>query len=261
MEVSPKYLMKLIGCIEQKIWEEFKSYKNAENYIEKWHDANINYENFVIYYKGSDINLNKTLHNIEGETLIKIAVDLGIETPDFIVSIPVIKNVLKNKYQAAYALFEKALKQTGDSPDLAIALANSTLEGIIKGILQNDNIAANLDKNDTLYKLTQDVLKEFSMFPRGDVPDEIRNIGSSLLNISQNIEKMRSNNTGVHGKIESDYVINDPLYAFFVINSISTIGLFLIGYYEKSYNDSDVYGEMILEEGIEQEINIEDIPF
>lgn len=254
--------MKLIDCIEQKIWEEFNSYKNVENYIEKWHHADINYENFTTYHKeGGSIDLNKTLHNIDGETLIKIAVDLGIETPDFIVSIPIIKNVLKDNYQAAYASFEKALKQTGDSPDLAIALANSTLEGIVKGILQNDNIAAGLNKNDTLYKLTQGILKEFSMFPCGDIPNEIRNIGSSLLNISQNIEKMRSDNTNAHGKIESDYIINDPLYAFFVINSISTVGLFLISYYEKSYNGNNIYSEADQEESLEQELAIEDIPF
>lgn len=42
------------------------------------------------------IDLKKTLHQIDGETLLKIAIDLGLDTPDFIPSIPMFKNELKS---------------------------------------------------------------------------------------------------------------------------------------------------------------------
>ena len=97
--------MKLIDQIEKVIWQEFKSYKNVKNYITKWHvssdSSNFNDrgENFYIYEdRQGNINLNKTLHNMDGEILLKIAIDLGIETPNFIPAVVAIKNVLKDNY-------------------------------------------------------------------------------------------------------------------------------------------------------------------
>lgn len=36
-------------------------------------------------------------------------------------------------------------------------------------------------------------------------------------------------------KTDTDYIIDDPLYAYFIVNSVSSIGLFLISFYEKKY--------------------------
>jgi len=54
-----------------------------------------------------------------------------------------------------------------------------------------------------------------------------------LLNVSQAIENIRSNNTEAHGT--EDEIISDPLYAMLVVNTVATIGLFLLNYYEKHY--------------------------
>jgi len=142
---------------------------------------------------------------------------------------------------------------------LAIGTANSTLESIIKHILENDSISIKLNKKETLYDLTQDILKEFTLFPNLKVPDEIRNIGSSLLKVSQNIEKLRSEKTTFHGKAKKDYIIKEPLYAYFVVNVISTIGLFLMSFYEKKYNDINIYKENTDES--ESKTGKEEIPF
>lgn len=57
MEISPKYQMKLVEQIEQKIWSEYSSYKQVEAYIIKWHESGgdwNNYsENFTIIRKDS----------------------------------------------------------------------------------------------------------------------------------------------------------------------------------------------------------------
>ena len=265
MEISPKYLMKLVDQIEKTIWKEFSSYKNVKNYIKKWHkhsDDNFNnyWENFQICEDSKrQINLNETLHNIDDETIVKIAIDLGIETPDFIPAIPVIKNVLKANYSKAFDSFQTALKQIEEDPDLAIGLANSTLESIIKHILENDNISTKLNKKETLYDLAQNILKEFALFPNQKVPDEIKNIGSGLLKVSQNIEKLRSEKTTFHGKAKKDYIIKEPLYAYFVVNVISTIGLFLMSFYEKKYNDINIYKKNTGESKSKTDSNI--VPF
>lgn len=52
--------------------------------------------------------MTSTLHTIDGETLIKIAIDLGLETSDFMPSIPLFKNELNSSYENASLTFEKA---------------------------------------------------------------------------------------------------------------------------------------------------------
>ncbi len=73
---------------------------------------------------------------MNGELLLKIAIDLSIETPDFIPSIPIFRNEIKVNYSNASNSFEKAFKDIEEHPDIAVRLANSALESIIKEILR-----------------------------------------------------------------------------------------------------------------------------
>ena len=66
-------------------------------------------------------------------------------------------------------------------------------------------------------------------------PKEIKTIGSSLLTINQAIEKLRSEKTNFHGKTADDYLINDTIYTFFVVNTVATVGLFLNSYYKTKF--------------------------
>jgi hypothetical protein len=260
MEISPKYMMKIVEQIEKALWKEFVSYKDVEYYIFKWH---IEYEyeppNFIIYYAGDVIDLKKTLHNIDGEMLIKIAIDLGIETPNFLPSIPTFKNIIKDRYSAAFDSFSKALSQIEVNPDLAVGLANSTLESIIKHILEDEKVTVTWSKKDTLYDLVSSVLKQLELYPKNELPKEIKNIGSKLLSISQSIEELRSEKTVLHGKMAKDYVIKDPLYAYFIVNTVATLGLFLISFYEKKY--PPIKSDQISKAGNEEEVAPDDIPF
>ncbi len=235
--------MQLIDSLDDVIWKEYSSYKKVEGYIDKWHeggDWNNNWENFYIIKKkdkeNSDvIDLYKTLNEIDGETLLKIAIDLGVETPDFIPSIPTFRSKIKSSYETASQTFEKAFRQIEESPETAIGLANSALESIIKEILKDDSIKIKLDTKKTLYKLTIDILKEFQLFPNGNMLEEIKTISSSLLAINQSIEKLRSEKTNFHGKTKEDYIIKDPLYTYFIVNSVTTIGLFLMSFYKTKF--------------------------
>ena len=235
-QISPKYLMKLIENISRAIYEEYKSYKTVKRYIEKWHDWDINWENFAFKYKADGfIDLDETLHTMNGDLLLKIAIDMGVETPDYIPSISTFRNEIKADYKTASTTFEKAFKQIETHPDIAIGLANSALESIIKEIFKDERIILKPKAGDTLYDLTSALLKEFQLFPKLDLPIEIKTIGSSLLSINQSIEKLRSEKTFVHGKTIEDYVIKDSLYAYFIVNSITTVGLFLISFYKKNF--------------------------
>lgn len=236
--ISPRYQMKLVKSVESAIWEEYKTYREVRMYIEKWHESdqwNNNWENFGIIEKPtSEIDLLQTLNNMDGTTLLKVGIDMGVETPDFIPSIPTFKNELKTEFKTAYDTFMKAFKQAEIDPSLAVGLANSALESIIKEILKDERIKNKITGNETLYKLSSIILKEFSL---SDIenPKEIKTIGNSLLTISQAIEKLRSEKTNFHGKTDKDYLINDSIYTFFVLNSVATVGLFLNTYYKTKF--------------------------
>lgn len=253
--------MRLVQQIEKALWKEYTGYKNVEYYIQKWqieYDYN-NPPNFVIYKSEDNIDLKQTLHNIDGETLIRIAIDLGIETPNFLPSIPTFKNVIKDEYKVAFDSFNKALSQIEISPDVAVGLANSTLESVIKHILEDEKVTVVWSKRYTLYDLACSCLKQFEFYPKDELPKEIRNIGSKLLSISQSIEDLRSNKTILHGKLTQDYVIKDPLYAYFIVNCVATLGLFLISFYEKKYKP--LKSDLVSKNSKEIEVAPDDIPF
>lgn len=96
-DISPRYLMSIVQNINDRLFELYKGYDDVTNYLEKWHivyDCYGDNENFYFYYKDEErkkLDVKKTLHNIDGETLLKIAIDLGVETPDYIPCIPVFK--------------------------------------------------------------------------------------------------------------------------------------------------------------------------
>ncbi len=262
--ISPKYQMRLISDIENTLWDLFPTskYRNVRFYIEKWHEKNEGYnlndywENFVIYETNDkNIDLTKTLHNIDGATLLKIAIDLGVDTPDFIPSIPMFKNKIKSDYVTAYGTFDKAFKQIETHPDMAVGLANSALESIIKEILKDERISGQIKVNKkTLYDLTIEIVKIFRISSSSEMPVEIKTMVNSLLTINQSIEKLRSEKTNVHGKTDDDYVINDSLYTYFVFNCVATVGLFLYSYYKTKFPK--------VENSTDAAVNdIDDLPF
>lgn len=236
--ISPKYLMKLVNVVHEAIWAEYKTSKEVKIYIKKWHveDDYGNWQNFEISYQESkEIDLLQTLHNMKGIEVLKIAIDLGVDTPDFIPSIPTFRNELKSSYKNAYDTFSKAYRLIETDPSTAIGLANSALESIIKEILKDDRINSKITGNETLYKLTSIILKEFNM-TSDEHPKEIKTIGNSLLTINQTIEKIRSEKTNFHGKTDDDYLINDTVYTHFIINTVTTVGLFLNSYYRTKFS-------------------------
>lgn len=252
--ISPKYKVFLIRDIIDTLWRELQTWDSVGLYIKGWHREYTDRwpaENFNIKYSSAGkprINLVETLNGMDGETLLKIAIDLGIDTPDFIPSIPTFRNEIKADYSTASTTFEKAYKFIESDPETAIGLANSALESIIKEILKDSRITTQWKESDTLYSLTKSLLKEFKMLPTSDMPEEIKTIGSSLIAIAQHTEKLRSDKSYFHGKTDGDYVISDSMYVYFIINSICTVGMFLRSFYKQNYPKQEY-------------ISINDLPF
>lgn len=249
--------MSIVQNINDRLFELYKSYEDVANYLDKWHivyDCYGDNENFYFYFKDEErkkLDVKKTLHHIDGETLLKIAIDLGVETPDYIPSIPVFKNELKSSYETASQTFEKAFKNVEEDPSLAVGLANSALESIIKEILKDDRIDVEWNEKDTLSNLVKSICKAFKLTTDAEMPNEIKTISSSLMNACKAIDDLRSDKTIFHGKMDSNYVVAEPLYAYFIVNAVSTVGLFLLNFYKLRF-------PQIAQPAIE---DIEDLPF
>ena len=249
--------MSIVQNINDRLFELYKSYEDVANYLDKWHivyDCYGDNENFYFFYKDEErkkLDVKKTLHHIDGETLLKIAIDLGVETPDYIPSIPVFKNELKSSYETASQTFEKAFKNVEEDPSLAVGLANSALESIIKEILKDDRIDVEWNEKDTLSNLIKSICKAFKLTTDSEMPNEIKTISSSLLNACKAIDDLRSDKTIFHGKMDSNYVLTEPLYAYFIVNAVSTVGLFLLNFYKLRF-------PQIVKPVIE---DIDDLPF
>ncbi len=238
--ISPKYQMNLIQNINDKLFELYIGYDDVSHYIAKWIECYDDFgnQNFYILYKDDEqkkIDVKKTLHSIDGETLLKMAIDLGVETPDFIPSIPVFKNELKSDFETASQTFEKAYKNVEDDPSLAIGLANSALESIIKEILSDNRINIQYNERETLSKLISTICKTFGLKVGPSCPTEIKTIASSLIKCCKAIEDIRSDKTIFHGKTEENIIVENPLYAYFIVNSVAAIGLFLLSFYKEQY--------------------------
>lgn len=240
-KASPLFIIRLIQAIIDKLFNMFDSskYKSVEAYIIRWQEPQGwegNYLNFEIHRNNEgNIDLFSTLSEMPDELIIKIAINLGLETPDFIPAIPVFRNNLKSSYQRASENFEEAFHKIEENPKSSVGLANSTLESIIKEILKDERFETRFSGNKSLQELTKLLMKEFQLMPNSNLTKEINTIGSSLLGISKAIEDLRSDKTNFHGKTDDDYVIEDSLYAYFIVNATATIGLFLKSYYEKKY--------------------------
>lgn len=249
--LSHSYVMDLIDTISETLFKKYQTYKKVEQYLKRWQKI-VRYEqdgyynepypifNFELIYKDETrekIDAINTLNQLEDELIIQMAIDLKIEVIGVIYSIAKIEGLDKTDYRQAKMIFDDAVKRVYDKPDEAIGLANSALESIIKHILEQRKLNVKYKKNDTLYNLTQTILKGLGYFPSKDTESNIKQIGSSLLNIAQTIESLRSEKTKFHGKDSSQNIIEDPLYACFIVNSVATLGNFLISFYEKKYAD------------------------
>ena len=236
--------MQLIKSINDKLFQLFVTYNDVEYYLRKWHECDDfgNWENFNFKQKNTKDNQLKidaiaTLHSMPGDLLLKIAIDLGIETPDYIPSIPLLRNELKSSYEAAFQTFEKAFKNVEQDPNIAIGLANSALESVIKTILKDKRLGLECDEKDTLYRLTKNICNAFGLHA-GDssCPKEVQTIASSLLACAKSVETLRSNKTEMHGKTDNDVIINDSLTAYFIVNAVSTVGLFFLNFYKAKFS-------------------------
>lgn len=239
-DISPLYMQRLKGQVESALWNLFEGskYRQVEEYVRRWHDDDGNFwENFCIFEKDGHIDLSRTLAMMPNDILIKMAADIGVETPGLLPCIPVMKNILNQNNTNAYMSFERAVKDVYDHPDQSVALAASTLEGLFKTILQNSDPSIQA-KNLSLSDLTSKVVKQLVSDCDASAPREIKTLASQLRGLGSTIDDLRSDKSTAHGKADGDYVIDDGLWAEALVNATATLGLLLWRLHERSCVES-----------------------
>ncbi len=241
-DISPLYMQRLKGRVENALWNLFagSKYRQVEEYVRRWHDDGGSiWENFCIFEKDGHIDLSRTLAGMPNDILIKMAADIGVETPGLLPSIPVMKNILNQNNTNAYMNFERAVKDVYEHPDRSVPPAASTLEGVFKTILQNSDPDIQA-KNPSLSELTVKVVKQLIGECDASAPREIRTLASQLRGLGSTIDDLRSDKSTAHGKAAGDYVIDDELWAEAVVNATATLGLLLWRLHERSCAEAKV---------------------
>lgn len=231
-DISPLYMQRLKNEVREALLKMFgsSSSRDLSQYIERWYESDdFRYENFHIYEIDSGgIDLDSTLADMDNRTLMKIAADIGVQTPGLIPCIPLFTNILSENNGRALNNFERAVKSAYDDPDQSVALASSTLEGLFKTILsQSENGETKGTNNKSLEKLTKSVVQVLVDEDSTDCPKEIVTIASQLRGLGSSIDALRSDKSTAHGKTDEDYVIDDPLWAELIVNTTATLGIFL----------------------------------
>lgn len=256
MEYPPMFIINLINQIMQELRK--KEYRNLKylflsKCLDKY-DLDIDditsrmcspfemvTKSLSNYRELTNIDENTILNylGINNENvLIYIALELGLKIPNVVYSIKEIKIKLDtNSIERAREQLDEACKKMYLEPAQSFSLSYSCLETIIKHIIEDERIKSKLDYNEnyTLPKLIKNIIKVFEPFPSNEIQSNVKSIGNNFINIAKSIEDMRSDNTDVHGKSSTQTIIEDPIYSTLAINSVVTLGLFLLEFYEKNY--------------------------
>lgn len=247
--ILPSYKTELEKKVRSAVDSKYQG-RDATYYFENWHEEYDDFGNgnFILWYSDNNreyLDLDATIHSMDGELLLKVAIDLGLETPDYIPSIPIFRNELKTCYQFASRTFEKAYRELETDPDTACGLAVSALESIIKEILNDSRITIKCRDKSDITKLIDDILKAYSLLPNSQNINEVRTLVSGLQKCATAMREIRGDKSTLHGHKNGDIVITDPASAYFVVNAVASVGLYLIQVYKKNYPPEEIPIELL----------------
>lgn len=247
LQISPKFALDIAKKVSKKLTDDYSN-DEIRSYLMKFHkDCYNDLVNMVLIPKNfkfeyvnnsSDVvDVFKTLMSMPGDVLIKVAMDLGIETPGFIPAIPEFKQEIRKISDVMANIFDEAYKVALENPKDSASKCSSTLESLLKEILTDSRVAGDLEEaynsKDTLAKNVGKLIKVFKS--KGQNIDRFNELCTKIFDSVVLIGGIRNNHTVAHGHEQNDILVDDPMYAYFIINATSTLGLFLLDCYKKFY--------------------------
>ena len=148
------------------------------------------------------------------------------------ISSKMLTNILNtNKaYQVCKKDFEKALVEADADPASAIGHASSTLESILKSILDIKNIS--YPNNESLSPLVKKVYPLLNLSPDKHADSDIKRVLGGLSNVAIGLGVLRTKYSTFHGKGVNNLRLGKR-HARLAINSLTTVGLFILETYRE----------------------------
>lgn len=183
------------------------------------------------------IYVKDLLSSIGDETILQIAHDLKLPVPNTVNngSIKLAELLDGTAFIHAKNDFDEAIQALESHPNIAIGLASTTLESIYKSIL--DSFNTSYPDDESLQPLQKAVFEKMELSLDGQADPEIKRILGGLINVGAGIGTLRTRYSSFHGKGEKQYRL-EKRHALLAINSMSTIGLFLIQTYQEKYRNN-----------------------
>lgn len=269
---------------EECIYHYFNSWREKTSYLREIDDS-FNCETYVkqfykfeLHTRKSKLDVNATLHCIQDDDiLLRIAIDLGVDTPYFIPTISNIKNMLKEEINQSNILhdFERAMKDVHDRPYESVKASHRVLTGVCAFINQKFNIIEEHSDNKTVehtlnvLKISRKTIEQLLQNNHDhtyknckEYFDAIANISSSCQTIANNIGTLRDKYAKSHKALDHHYVIDDANIAYFAINVCSSLSWFLWSLYMQNNKPDDSTNNIDNNESNNVvEISNYDIPF
>jgi hypothetical protein len=176
------------------------------------------------------VYVQEILANAKNQIVLEVAKDLGlINSNDVIDSTYVLENYFSDHgLEQCMRDFNRCLENISNDYDSAIGNASSTLESIFKAIL--DDMGEKYPKDESLSPLATDVFNKLNLSPSEHTNPEIKRILGGLLNAGLGIGTLRTKFSSFHGKGSNQKRL-ETRHARLVINSLTTIGLFVLETY------------------------------
>ena len=174
------------------------------------------------------------LEEVEDDTIIQIATELEINLPtNAVIDADDLRKILSARgLKVCEDDFNRALKDVNANPSQAIGNACTTLESICKAII--DAFDEDYPNDESLQSLLKKVLKLMKLSPESHADPEIKRILGGLVNVGAGLATIRTRYSTFHGKGKRQKRL-EKRHAKLAINSLATVGLFLLETYIGRY--------------------------
>ncbi|MCZ2356627.1 MAG: abortive infection family protein [Bacteroidia bacterium] len=182
------------------------------------------------------VYVKEMMSNVDDAIVFQIANELGINVPksENLSSIKLAELLDGSAYAHAKQDFDNAIQDIDLRPENAIGMASTTLESICKAIL--DSFGEPYPSDESLQPLQKVVFEKLKLSPDGKADPDIKRILGGLINVGAGIATLRTRYSSFHGKGAKQYRLGKR-HARLAVNSLSTIGLFLLETYQEQVNN------------------------
>lgn len=190
--------------------------------------------NKVTVPRSKRVYVQEILEGAPSELILEVAKDLGLITSiDIIDDSYVLENYFNNHgFENCKRDFDRCLENISNDIDTAIGNASSTLESLFKAIL--DDMGEDYPKDESISPLASLVFEKLNLSPSDHADPEIKRILGGLLNAGLGIGTLRTKFSSFHGK-GGKQIRLEKRHARLVINSLTTVGLFVLETYLNKY--------------------------